>query len=99
MTYARNDHIDDARARFQAWCKDLPYQQLDQIVHVVHEDGSTFILYNACLWESEPDLLCKPDNERKGYVGVCTEHNGDLFFPAADLFFWRADRATWAKSS
>lgn len=78
-----------ANDQFDTFCADLPYHRLSQVVQIVHQDGSVLVFHHAVLWESEEGMLVLPDIDRKGYVGVCTEHCGNHLFHAGDLLSWR----------
>lgn len=84
-----------AQDQFDAFCADLPYQRLSRIVQVVHQDGSVMVFHHATLWESHEGMLALPDIDRKGYVGVCTEHCGNHLFHAGDLLTWQANIAAF----
>lgn len=86
---------DQAQAEFNAFCADLPYQRLSRIVQVVHQDGSIMVFHHATMWESDEGMLALPDIDRKGWVGVCTEHCGNHFFHAGDLLTWQANIAAF----
>lgn len=82
--------------KFEAFCADLPYHRLSQVVQVLHQDGSVMVFHHAALWESEAGLLALPDIDRKGYVGVCSEHCGNHLFHAGDLLSWQGIPAAFS---
>jgi len=81
--------------KFEAFCADMPYHRLSQIVQILHQDGSVMVFHHATLWESEEGMLTLPDIDRKGYIGVCTEHCGNHLFHAGDLLAWQANHAAF----
>lgn len=77
--------VDEEMAKFKEFCKSMNLEDFKYVVHVFHEDGSTFILYHCDLWESQvASELGVPR-----FIGVSTEHNGDHFFFTGDLTIWR----------
>ena len=55
--------------------KDFP----GDVVHIIHEEGSSYILYNSFLMHDPKD---------KDYIWVFCEHQVDLIFHKEELFAW-----------
>lgn len=75
-----------AAENFKKFCEDRKLQDFCDIVQVVHQDGSIFILHNASLWKSEETIKNDMGIDFPAFIGVSTEHNGDLLFFGADLY-------------
>jgi len=71
--------IEKVRAEFAEFCKSRDTKDFKQTIVVAHEDGSNFVLTHAAIWKSS----CAR------FIGVSTEHCGDLLFYAEDLHSWR----------
>lgn len=69
------------KKKFDEWCETRELKDFNKMVHLSHNDGSTFILYHSDYWRSE----AVDEYENTLFIGVCTEHNGDFFFHNGDL--------------
>ena len=76
--------VNEEKQKFKEFCNNSKLEDFKYVVHVFHEDGSTFILYNSSFWESE----VVDEFETPRFIGVATEHNGDHFFFSGDLHRW-----------
>jgi hypothetical protein len=80
-----------AKSKFKEFCDSRELKDFYQLVQVVHQDGSVFILHHASVWYSEEqEDFGTPHLTTPGpkFIGVSTEHNGDLMFYAGDLVDW-----------
>lgn len=85
------DAHQNAREKFEEFCKSRDLKDFSSIIQVMHQDGSVFVLHHAAIWYSE-------EYENVGHlssgvlvprwIGVSTEHNGDHLFFASDLIDW-----------
>jgi hypothetical protein len=84
--------ISDSRKRakrsFGRFCKNRALKDFNGIVQIVHSDGSTFVLHHSSVWYSREKFKDLDGLERPAWVGVSTEHNGDLLFFSGDLLDW-----------
>lgn len=78
---------DVAQKKFNDFCESRSLKDFSQIVQVVHQDGSIFVLHHASLWHSE-ETFEFDGLQRPKWVGVSTEHNGDHLFFSGDLLDW-----------
>jgi hypothetical protein len=80
-----------AKSKFKEFCDSRDLKDFDNIVQVVHQDGSVFILHHASVWYSEEqEGFGPPHGTTPGpkFMGVSTEHNGDHLFYVGDLVDW-----------
>lgn len=80
-----------AQDKFSEFCASRELKDFSEIVQIVHQDGSIFILHHACVWYSDEQFnagMPLGDNYIPKWIGVSTEHNGDLLFFAGDLMDW-----------
>ena len=71
------------------WSKTLELSDFDQTIHVVHEDGSTFLLPHS--------VCCIFYSKGVKWLFVATEHNGNLYFSADDLASYRRYDRQWGE--
>lgn len=75
-----------ASENFKKFCENRELKDFKDIVQIVHQDGSIFVLHHASLWKSEEMIKNDTGIDFPAFVGVSTEHNGDLLFFGADLY-------------
>lgn len=88
MNTALTSQYTIAKEEFAKFCKDRTLSDFGKVVQLVHQDGSIFILHNASIWYSGITIQNDNGHEIPRWIGVSTEHNGDLFFHGADLLSW-----------
>jgi hypothetical protein len=66
------------KEEFSEFCSSRKIKDFRQTVVLAHQDGSNFVLANAAVWRSS----CTR------FIGVSTEHCGDLLFYIDDLHSW-----------
>ena len=71
--------IEKVKLEFAEFCNSRELKHFRQSVIVSHQDGSHFVLENASVWRSS----CTR------FIGISTEHCGDLLFCIDDLHSWR----------
>jgi len=85
-----------AQEEFKQFCESCELKDFDGIVQVIHQDGSVFVLHHAAIWYSKEQYnagMPLGDNFQPKWIGVATEHNGDILFHSDDLLDW------WVKNN
>lgn len=85
------DSKTQAQEEFKQFCESRELKDFDSIVQVIHQDGSVFVLHHAAIWYSKEQYnvgMPLGDNFIPTWIGVTTEHNGDLLFHGGDLLDW-----------
>jgi hypothetical protein len=80
-----------AKEEFRSFCKSRELGDFNKIVQIVHQDGSIFVLHCASIWWSQEQYNAGTppvDHFVPAWIGVSTEHNGDLMFHGGDLLSW-----------
>ena len=90
LNYTYHQIVQKEKEKFKEFCSTLNAYDFGNVIHIIHEDCSTFILHNAVMWKSE----VLDEHEIPKFIGVSTEHNGDFFFFAGDLTSWRVLKNT-----
>ena len=75
-----------AAEKFKKFCESRELKDFSDIVQVIHQDGSIFVLHHASLWKSEETIKNDMGIDFPAFIGVSTEHNGDMMFFGADLY-------------
>lgn len=86
-----NESFEAAKLKFKEFCDSRELKDLDNIVQVIHSDGSVFILHHASIWYSEEQECRGPPHgttPSPKFMGVSTENNGDHLFYVGDLVDW-----------
>lgn len=77
-----------AKQQFDEFCKARKITDFDSVVQVTHQDGCIFVLHNAALWRSKETTDGTEDGSPT-WIGISTEHVGDMFFFTEDLSGWQ----------